>query len=82
MVYFKDEIRYETALEISNELIELFEKEEFDICDTIYSHFKSAIAQDVIKKQLIPIDIKDQDGTEKLVTSPINYEESQEKLLA
>ena len=78
---FKDDIKYETALEISNELIELFENEEFDTCDTIYSKFKSAIAQDVIKKQLIPIDTISQDGTEKLVTSPVNYEENQEKLL-
>ncbi len=78
---FKDDIKYETALEIANQLIELFEKENFDICDTIYSKFKSAIAQDVIKKQLIPIDIKNTKGNETLITSPVNYEENKEKLL-
>lgn len=78
---FRDNIEYSSALEIANQVIGLFDKDEFDVCDVIYSKFKSAIAQDVIKKQLIPIDIKAHDGKEKTVESPVNYEEKKEELL-
>ncbi len=78
---FKNNIEYDTALEIANEIIALFDDNKFDTCDVIYSKFKSAIAQDVIKKQLIPIDIKERDGEEHIVEAPINYEENKEKLL-
>lgn len=77
---FKNNIEYSSAVEISNKIIDLFDKGEFDICDVIYSKFKSAIAQDVVRKQLIPVDISTS-GKEKITKSPINYEENKEKLL-
>ena len=78
---FKNNIEYDLALDISQEIIKLFDNNEFDTCDVIYSKFKSAIAQDVVKKQLIPVDIKEKDGIEHTIDTPINYEEKKEKLL-
>jgi len=78
---FKNNIEYDMALEIANQIIELFDNSGFDVCDVIYSKFKSAIAQDVVKKQLIPVDIKEKDGKEHIVEAPINYQETREKLL-
>jgi F-type H+-transporting ATPase subunit gamma len=77
---FKNNIEYSSALAIADEIIALFDKGGFDVCSVIYSKFKSAIAQDVIIKQLIPVDIKSK-GKEHLIESPVKYEESQEKLL-
>ena len=77
---FKNNIEYSSAVAIADEIIALFDKEGFDVCSVIYSKFKSAIAQDVIKKQLIPVDIKSKEG-ERSTEAPINYSESQEKIL-
>ncbi len=77
---FKNNIEHQNATEIADEIISLFDKKEFDVCNVIYSKFRSAIAQDVVKKQLIPIDIKSH-GKPITIDSPINYEENKEKLL-
>lgn len=76
---FKNNIEFNMAVQISNEIIALFDKGQFDVCSVIYSKFKSAIAQDVIRKQLIPVDIKA--AKKKNVEAPINYGESEENLL-
>lgn len=80
---FKNNIEYNSALELANQIIESFDKGEFDVCDVIYSKFKSAIAQDVVRKQLIPADISTTPASrkDKIVKAPIHYEEKKEKLL-
>ena len=47
---FKDVIDYKVAQEISQNIINRFNKDEFDVCEVIYSKFKSAIAQEQIKR--------------------------------
>ncbi|MDH5749642.1 MAG: F0F1 ATP synthase subunit gamma [Rhodospirillales bacterium] len=41
--------------DIAGRLVDMFEAGEFDVCTLIYSHFKSAIAQEVTPQQLIPV---------------------------
>lgn len=54
-VFSKSTISYENALEIGEKLAELYEKKEFDVCEVVYSKFKSAISQEQKTFQLIPI---------------------------
>ena len=77
---FKGLIDYKTALELSEKIVALFKKGEFDVCDVIYSKFKSAIAQEQVQKQLIPAQIKFEENASSL-SSPINYEPGEEAIL-
>jgi F-type H+-transporting ATPase subunit gamma len=78
---FKGVIDYKIAQDLTKKLTDLFDKNEFDVCEVIYSKFKSAIAQEPILKQLIPAQIifdENKVGSE----SPINYEPSEEEILS
>jgi F-type H+-transporting ATPase subunit gamma len=77
---FKGTIEYKTAQLLADELVELFNKNEFDVCDVIYSKFKSAIAQEQICKQIIPAQIST-GGKKENFSSPTNYEPGEEEVL-
>ncbi len=81
---FKNNINIEVAQEIANRLIELFNQNEFDVCEVIYSKFKSAIAQEQVLKQLIPAPIKLENKTQEDLNleSPVSYEPSQDEILS
>lgn len=76
---FKGNINYKIAQELAAKFNELFIQNQFDICEVIYSKFKSAIAQEQICKQIIPaqINLKNQSNSE----SPLHYEPSEEEVL-
>ncbi len=79
---FKNNIDYKVAQQISDKLITLFEERKFDVCEVVYSKFKSAIVQEQICKQIIPVQIN-QDSTQiKKPQSPINYESDREEILS
>ena len=48
---------YDTAMQISNKVQDLYFDDQFDICVLIYNKFVSVIAQEVTHQQLIPLDI-------------------------
>jgi F-type H+-transporting ATPase subunit gamma len=48
-------IGFADADRVTSRVIELFEAGEFDICRIVYNRFKSAIAQIVTVKQLVPV---------------------------
>lgn len=77
---FKGVIDYKDAQEISGKIINLFAENQFDICEVIYSKFKSAIVQEQVRKQLIPAPLKIENTNGEL-ESPINYEPAQEEIL-
>lgn len=77
---FKNIINYQDAQEIAGKLTALFDENQFDVCEVIYSKFKSAIAQEQISKQLIPAPIKIKEGA-SLMESPISYEPGREEIL-
>ena len=77
---FKSNITVENAQHITNKLIDLYNQNQFDVCEVIFSKFKSAISQEQISKQLIPAQISYENNQEKQ-ESPIVYEPSQEEIL-
>ncbi len=79
---FKGNIDYKIAQEISDKIIHLFEDNKFDVCEVIYSKFKSAISQEQICKQLIPAQICKDKKDAKNLESPINYESGKEETLS
>jgi F-type H+-transporting ATPase subunit gamma len=54
---FRGVVDYKIAQDLAGKITALFDQNQFDICEVIYSKFKSAIAQEQICKQLIPAQI-------------------------
>lgn len=77
---FKNLIDYKVAKEIADEVIQKFNNKEFDVCEVIYSKFKSAISQEPVKKQIIPAEISENQTTE--LQMPISYEPGQDQILS
>ena len=48
---------YESALNVSNKLQDLYFEGKFDKCILVFNKFKSAISQEVTQQQLIPLDV-------------------------
>ncbi|MFT6258520.1 MAG: F-type H+-transporting ATPase subunit gamma [Rickettsiales bacterium] len=80
---FRNNIDYKTAEEITNKIISLFKDKVFDVCEVVYSKFKSAIAQEASIKQIIPIKINREKVGEDIskYDSPIDYEPNKEEIL-
>ena len=79
---FKNHIDYKISQDLAISLVERFDKNEFDVCEIIYSKFKSAIAQEPVLQKIIPANINLE--TSELVSGgdmPISYEPSQELVL-
>ena len=56
---------YESALNISNKLQELYFDGKFDKCILVFNKFKSAISQEVTQQQLIPLDVSNSEKEEE-----------------
>lgn len=78
---FRGIVDHESAEKISKNLIEKYDKDEFDVCEVIYSKFKSAMVQDQICKQLIPVQIESKEEQEQVLESSMRYESGQEQVL-
>ena len=83
---FKNQIDYKSAQDIAAKLVDRFDKNEFDVCEIIYSKFKSAISQEPVLQQVIPARIAfnankavEQNNKAEM---PIVYEPSQEDVLS
>ena len=50
---------YDSALQVSNKLQELYFDGKFDKCILVFNKFISAISQDVTQQQLIPLDVSE-----------------------
>ncbi|NBX52132.1 MAG: F0F1 ATP synthase subunit gamma [Proteobacteria bacterium] len=77
---FRNNINIDIAESLSNKIINLFDNNEFDVCEVIYSKFKSAISQEQVCNQIIPAPISYNPNLSNL-ESPINYEPSEEAVL-
>lgn len=83
----KPALKFDSAHEISERVIAMFEAGEIDVCTIVYAEFKSVISQIVTTQQLIPFvasakaddDAPAGAGDEKLV---YDYEPEEEKILA
>ena len=80
---FKNRIEYKMAETISEKLISLFDEGGFDVCEVIYSGFKSPIVQDQICKRLIPVGNSFYKGEAKFPCySSFLYEPDKKKILS
>ena len=75
---------YESALNISNKLQELYFDGKFDKCILVFNKFKSAISQEVTQQQLIPLDVSNSEKEEVKENSSnaiYDYEPDEETIL-
>ncbi len=75
---------YESALNISNKLQELYFDGKFDKCILVFNKFKSAISQEVTQQQLIPLDFSNSEKEEEKEISSnaiYDYEPDEETIL-
>ena len=81
---FKKDITTDVAKKVVDKILTLFAAKEFDVCQVIYSKFKSAIAQEAKIKQIIPIAIEQEELDDDLpkFNSPFVFEPDQEEILA
>ena len=77
---FRGNINFDVAKKLSDKIIEMFDEDKFDVCEVIYSKFKSAISQEQVCNQIIPAPINFNSNLANL-ESPINYEPSEEEIL-
>ena len=76
---FRGVIEHDSAKEITQKIVKLYDQNQFDICEVIYSKFKSAIVQEQVCKQLIPANIHIEQNP--VFNSPVDYEPDQEGIL-
>lgn len=79
---FKNIINFEIAEEIVAKILKMYSQNEFDSCEVIYSKFKTAISQEQISKQIIPIPLNKAIIEHNHNESPIEYEPSEEEILS
>ncbi len=75
---------YESALNISNKLQELYFDGKFDKCILVFNKFKSAISQEVTQQQLIPLDVSNSEKDEEKENASnaiYDYEPDEETIL-
>ena len=76
---------YDSALQVSNKLQELYFEEKFDKCILVFNKFKSAISQEVTKQQLIPLDVsnssKEENADNSSAKAIYDYEPDEETIL-
>ncbi len=78
-----DRLSYEHALDIGHDLTQEFTKGTFDGLHVIYNEFKSAIQQQVIVEQLLPLEVFGQEGQgHELPGGSFLYEPDEDELLA
>ena len=76
-------IVFAEADQVASQISAMFDGEEFDVCTVVYNKFKSAIAQEVTRQQVIPFPVPEQAA--KSDTGPkaiYEFEPSEEEILA
>ena len=83
-ISLKDEkvISFGKAQEITDKILNLFARNEFDICTLFYNQFKSVISQIPQAQQLIPVSIEQKSNQQSLASnSEYEYEPDENEIL-
>ncbi len=76
---------YESSLQVSNKLQDLYFDGKFDKCILVFNKFKSAISQEVTQQQLIPLDVSESSKEDKkddnAAKAIYDYEPDEETIL-
>ncbi len=76
-------IVFAEADQVASQISAMFDGEEFDVCTVIYNKFKSAIAQEVTRQQVIPFPVPEQAAKSDAGPKAIyEFEPSEEEILA
>jgi F-type H+-transporting ATPase subunit gamma len=83
IISFKDEkvVSFAKAQEITDKILSLFTRNEFDICTLFYSKFKSVISQIPQAQQLIPVSIEEKSNQQDTLNSQYDYEPDENEIL-
>jgi F-type H+-transporting ATPase subunit gamma len=80
-------VSFDDALQVANDIMERFEKGEFDVAHLFYAKFQSALVQIPTEKQLIPVEIpamNDEEKAEAKAKGPVaavEYEPDEQTIL-
>jgi F-type H+-transporting ATPase subunit gamma len=77
----KKQISFSEADLIGKEIINLFDKEEFDICQLFYSNFKNVITQIPQAQQIIPAIKKDSSDKQEKNSTYYEFEPEEDEIL-
>ncbi len=83
-ITLKDEkvVSFGKAQEITDKILNLFTRNEFDICTLFYNQFKSVISQIPQAQQLVPVSIEQKSNEQSLVNnSEYEYEPDENDIL-
>lgn len=76
-------IVFAEADQVASKISAMFDGEEFDVCTVIYNKFKSAIAQEVTRQQVIPFPVPEQTAKSDAGPKAIyEFEPGEEEILA
>jgi F-type H+-transporting ATPase subunit gamma len=76
-------VAFTDALEVAKDIVERFEKGEFDVAHLFYAKFQSALVQIPTEVQLIPVEIPPAKDEEKgKVAAAFEFEPDEEEILA
>ena len=79
------QLGYDSAIQVSNKLQELFFQGKFDKCILVFNKFKSVISQEVTQHQLIPLDVsnssKEENSEDSATKAIYDYEPDEETIL-
>jgi len=75
-------LTFENVAEISNRVMEMFAKGEYDRVELIYNQFKNAATQILVTEQFLPIEpVEVEDGKEKKENVDYIFEPSEEEIV-
>ena len=78
----KKRMEFADAHAIAEQILEMFEKGEFDVCEIVFNKFISAIRNELTFQQLIPAEIPQVEKTESDgQTAPYEFEPDEEHIL-
>jgi F-type H+-transporting ATPase subunit gamma len=82
-ISLKDEkvVSFGKAQEITDKILNLFTRNEFDICTLFYNQFKSVISQIPQAQQLVPVSIEQKSNQQSLNNSEYEYEPEENDIL-
>ena len=74
-------INYQLAADISENILEAYSSEEYTQVRLIYNEFKSALAQDVVDEQILPVQKEDIEGFDQSFSGDFIFEPKIEDIL-
>ena len=76
------QVSFADAQAIAGEIIERFDNGEFDVAHLFYARFQSALVQEPVAQQIIPVSVPEQAEASEGATAAVEYEPDEEEILA